>query len=146
MSAQFEPEGEDSHSSSIIDLIDSCKSATEFILALDWPNEYENARYLTGLSQVSRCRLSVPGRKVAHSHFASQTIAKSIEQYAKQLELMFVEEMFPRDPQDAIDKDVARPSAWLTKAKLAVQGDKKVEPFVFQAEVSRRTLSLMQEG
>lgn len=66
---------------------------------------------------------------------ASQTIAKSIEQYAKQLELMFVEEMFPRDPQDAIDKDVARPSAWLTKAKLAVQGDKKVEPFVFMAEV-----------
>lgn len=64
-----------------------------------------------------------------------QTIAKSIEQYAKQLEAMFVEEMFPRDPQDAIDKDVARPSAWLTKAKLAVQGDKKVEPFVFQAEV-----------
>nr|CRX79212.1 hypothetical protein ls5931a1_00048 [Leucosporidium scottii] len=111
--AQFEPEGDDSHSSSIIDLIDSCKSATDFILALDWPNEYENAKYLTGLSQ---------------------TIAKSIEQYAKQLELMFVEEMFPRDPQEAIDKDVARPSAWLTKAKLAVQGDKKVEPFVFMAE------------
>jgi hypothetical protein len=73
--------------------------------------------------------------------FASQTIAKSIEQYAKQLELMFVEEMFPRDPQEAIDKDVARPSAWLTKAKLAVQGDKKVEPFVFMAEVSRASLS-----
>jgi hypothetical protein len=73
-----------------------------------------------------------------HGRFrASQTIAKSIEQYSNQLESMFVEEMFPRDPQETLDQDVARPSAWLTKAKLAVQGDKKVEPFVFQPEVRR---------
>lgn len=51
-SMQFEPEGADSHSSSIVDLIDSCKSATDFIIKLKWPNEYENARYLTSLSQV----------------------------------------------------------------------------------------------
>lgn len=45
-------------------------------------------------------------------------------------------EMFPESTDDAIDPDVARPSAWLTKAKLAVQGDKRVQPFVFQPEVS----------
>lgn len=50
--SQFEPEGPDKHSSSIVDLIDSCKSATDFIIKLKWPDEYENARYLTGLSQV----------------------------------------------------------------------------------------------
>ncbi|KAM0786123.1 hypothetical protein ACM66B_006933 [Microbotryomycetes sp. NB124-2] len=110
---RFEPEGEDSHSSSIVDLIDSCKSATDFIVKLNWPNEYENAKYLTSLSKA---------------------IARSIELYATQLEDMFVSEMFPRHSQGPIDKDVARPSAWLTKAKLAVQGDKKVEPFVFRPE------------
>ena len=51
---QFLPEGVDSHSSSIVDLIDSCKSATDFIAKLKWPNEYENAKYLTALSHASR--------------------------------------------------------------------------------------------
>jgi hypothetical protein len=49
---------------------------------------------------------------------------------------MFMGEMFPQSVDPSIDQDVARPSAWMTKAKLAVQGDKKVEPFVFQPEVS----------
>jgi len=66
-----------------------------------------------------------------------QTIAKSIEQYSNQLESMFIDEMFPRKPEEALDQDVARPSAWLTKAKMVVQGDKKVEPFEFKAAVSR---------
>ncbi|KAI5481227.1 C2 domain protein [Pseudohyphozyma bogoriensis] len=114
-SDKFEPEvaSEDMHSTSIVDLIASCKSAADFILALDWPNEYENARYLTGLSQ---------------------TIAKSIEQYSNHLEGLFMEEMFPRRSAEHGDTDANRPSAWLTKAKLAVQGDKKVEPFIFRPE------------
>ncbi|GAA5951064.1 hypothetical protein JCM21900_005712 [Sporobolomyces salmonicolor] len=109
---KFEPEETATHSSSIVDLIESCKAPVEFILRLKWPNEYENAKFLTGLSR---------------------TIAKSIEQYSNQLEAMFIDEMFPRKPEEALDQDVARPSAWLTKAKLVVQGDKKVEPFEFQA-------------
>lgn len=109
----FAPEGEDGHSSSIVDLIASCRSATEFLEQLAWPDEEDNARYLTRLSQ---------------------TIAKSIEHYSNTLEALFLREMFPTKPsKDGVDKDVARPSAWLTKAKLAVQGDKKVEPFVFEA-------------
>lgn len=67
----------------------------------------------------------------------SQTIAKSIEQYAHQLEAMFIDEMFPRKPEEALNQDVARPSAWLTKAKMVVQGDKKLEPFEFQPTVRR---------
>ncbi|GAA6063594.1 hypothetical protein JCM10212_000988 [Sporobolomyces blumeae] len=107
----FEPEETATHSSSIVDLIESCKAPVEFILGLDWPNEFENAKFLTGLSR---------------------TIAKSIEQYSNQLESMYIDEMFPRKPEEALDQDVARPSAWLTKAKMVVQGDKKVEPFEFQ--------------
>ncbi|GAA6019542.1 hypothetical protein JCM10207_003737 [Rhodosporidiobolus poonsookiae] len=109
---KFEPEETATHSSSIVDLIESCKAPVDFVLKLNWPNEYENAKFLTGLSR---------------------TIAKSIEQYANQLEGMFIEEMFPRKADEALNQDVARPSAWLTKAKLAVQGDKKVEAFEFQA-------------
>ncbi|GAA5932210.1 hypothetical protein JCM10213_006785 [Rhodosporidiobolus nylandii] len=109
---KFEPEETATHSSSIVDLIESCKAPVDFVLKLQWPNELENAKFLTGLSR---------------------TIAKSIEQYANQLEGMFIDEMFPRKADEALNQDVARPSAWLTKAKLAVQGDKKVEPFEFQA-------------
>ncbi|GAA5862773.1 hypothetical protein JCM3774_001917 [Rhodotorula dairenensis] len=108
---QFEPEETATHSSSIVDLIDSCKAPVDFINNLRWPNEYENAKFLTALSR---------------------TIAKSIEQYAHQLEAMFIDEMFPRKPEEALNQDVARPSAWLTKAKMVVQGDKKLEPFEFQ--------------
>ncbi|SCV73141.1 BQ2448_7066 [Microbotryum intermedium] len=108
----FEPEGADGHSSSIIDLIDSCRSATDFILRLNWPDTYDNAQYLTALSQ---------------------TIAKSIERYASVLEAMFIDEMYPRGEQEQ-DPEAARPSAWLTKAKMVVQGDKKIQPFVFKPE------------
>ena len=65
-----------------------------------------------------------------------QTIAKSIEQYSLRLETLFLAEMFPRLEEGGLEQDVARPSAWITKARFAVQGDKKVEPFVFQASVS----------
>ncbi|GAA6018841.1 hypothetical protein JCM11491_006882 [Sporobolomyces phaffii] len=108
----FEPEETATHSSSIVDLIESCKAPVEFILGLKWPDEYGHAKFLTALSR---------------------TIAKSIEQYSNQLESMFIDEMFPRKPEEALDQDVARPSAWLTKAKMVVQGDKKVEPFEFKA-------------
>ncbi|GAA5911391.1 uncharacterized protein JCM6883_000082 [Sporobolomyces salmoneus] len=108
----FEPEETATHSSSIVDLIESCKAPVEFILSLKWPDEFGHAKFLTGLSR---------------------TIAKSIEQYSNQLESMFIDEMFPRKPEEALDQDVARPSAWLTKAKMVVQGDKKVEPFEFKA-------------
>ncbi|KAK4701807.1 hypothetical protein P7C70_g4424, partial [Phenoliferia sp. Uapishka_3] len=115
-SDQFVPEEEspDKHSSSVVDLIASCQSAADFIIALNWPNEYENSKYLTGLSQ---------------------TIAKSIQQYSSLLENMFIEEMFAKKAADAsAPLDPNRPSAWLTKAKLAVQGDQKIEPFVFRPE------------
>lgn len=122
-----------------MDLIDSCKSATEFILKLKWPDEYENARYLTGLSKVCLPPTDHENDKLTRP---GQTIAKSIEQYSAQLEGLFLAEMFPRQEEDSVDQDVARPSAWLTKAKLAVQGDKKVQPFVFQSQVGHVSLAL----
>lgn len=50
---QFEAEGIDRHSSSIVDLISSCQAAVRFIQDdLKWPDEVENAIFLTKLSRV----------------------------------------------------------------------------------------------
>jgi len=53
LNVQFEPEETATHSSSIVDLIESCKAPVEFILSLKWPEEYGHAKFLTGLSRVS---------------------------------------------------------------------------------------------
>ncbi|OAV98529.1 hypothetical protein PTTG_25578 [Puccinia triticina 1-1 BBBD Race 1] len=106
---KFSPEGNDSHSSSIIDLMDSCCSAVDFIQKLKWPNEYHNAKFMTKLSRI---------------------ISKSIEQYSGIIEESFVEEMFPKANTDA-DREANRSAIW-TRARLVVQGDKKPEAFQFQ--------------
>ena len=48
----FEPEETATHSSSVVDLIESCKAPVEFILGLEWPDEFGHAKFLTGLSRV----------------------------------------------------------------------------------------------
>ncbi|EGF99428.1 uncharacterized protein MELLADRAFT_50709 [Melampsora larici-populina 98AG31] len=106
---KFLPEGNDSHSSSVVDLMDSCKSAVDFVQKLNWPNEYQNAKFMTRLAR---------------------TISKSIEQYSQTMEQAFVSEMFPRANTDA-DREANRSAIW-TRAKLAVQGDKKPDAFNFQ--------------
>ncbi|KAI8456827.1 hypothetical protein BY996DRAFT_4579115 [Phakopsora pachyrhizi] len=106
---KFVPEGNECHSTSIIDLMDSCRSAVDFIQKLSWPNEYYNAKFLTRLSQ---------------------TISKSIEIYCRTMEEAFVEEMFPKASTDA-DREANRSAIW-TRARMAVQGDKKPEAFQFQ--------------
>lgn len=98
------------HSSSIDDLFGALQQPVDFILSLQWPDAYRNARFLTSLAKtVSRC----------------------IEQYCSMVEEMFMEEMFPRtaDGQDGNHKQ----SAWMVKAKQTLQGEKKIEPFLFQS-------------
>ncbi|PLW18368.1 hypothetical protein PCASD_00781 [Puccinia coronata f. sp. avenae] len=106
---KFTPEGNDSHSTSIIDLMDSCCSAVDFIQKLKWPNKYHNAKFMTKLSRI---------------------ISKSIEQYSSIIEQSFVDEMFPKADTEA-DREANRSAIW-TRARLVVQGDKKPEAFQFQ--------------
>lgn len=53
----FRPEdeldNEDKYTSSIRDLVDSCKGALQFVTDLDWPDEYQNAMFFTRLAAVS---------------------------------------------------------------------------------------------
>ncbi|KAF8124264.1 hypothetical protein K438DRAFT_1649950 [Mycena galopus ATCC 62051] len=104
-------EGEEGHSSSIVDLFDSLRSPIDFLQDLEWEDEYQDARFFTALSK---------------------TMSKAIEQYCRSVEGLFLTEMFPR-PTDYIQPQ--KSSAWLEKARqLAATGEKKVEPFNFQPE------------
>ncbi|KAJ7686809.1 hypothetical protein B0H17DRAFT_939979 [Mycena rosella] len=108
---KFQAEGTEGHSSSIVDLFDSLRSPIEFLQDLEWEDEYHEARFFTALSK---------------------SISKAIEQYCRNVEGLFLTEMFPR-PTDYLQPQ--KSSAWLEKARqLAAQGDKKVVPFNFQPE------------
>ncbi|KAK7039232.1 hypothetical protein VNI00_010137 [Paramarasmius palmivorus] len=108
---KFEAEDAEGHSSSIVDLFDSLRSPITFLQDLEWDNEYQNARFFTGLAKI---------------------ISKAVEQYCRNIETMFLTEMFPR-PNDYLQPQ--KSSAWLEKARqLAITGEKKVEPFHFQPE------------
>lgn len=107
---KFLAEGNEGHSSSIVDLFDSLRSPINFLQDLDWDDEYQDARFFTGLAK---------------------TLSKAIEQYCRSVETLFLNEMYPRadflQPQKS--------SAWLEKARqLAISGEKKVEPYNFLPE------------
>ncbi|CCO33125.1 putative protein C11E3,02c [Rhizoctonia solani AG-1 IB] len=104
-------EGEDRNSSSIVDLFGSLNSPIEFILDLEWPDEYHNARFMTRLAS---------------------TISQAIEKYCRSIEELFEQEMFPRS---GTDLQPQKQSAWLEKAKQYVSvGEKKIEVFNFTPE------------
>lgn len=108
---KFQAENVDGHSSSIVDLFDSLRSPIAFLQELEWSDEYQNARFSTGLSK---------------------SISKAIEQYCRGVEELFMTEMFPR-PTEYLQPQ--KSSAWLEKAKqLATTGEKKIEPFNFRPE------------
>ncbi|KAJ7222284.1 hypothetical protein GGX14DRAFT_694515 [Mycena pura] len=108
---KFQAEGSEGHSSSIVDLFDSLRSPINFLQDLEWQDDYQDARFFTSLSK---------------------SISKAIEQYCRSVEGLFLTEMFPR-PSEFIQPQ--KSSAWLEKARqLAIQGDRKVEPFNFQPE------------
>ncbi|CEL56741.1 putative protein C11E3,02c OS=Schizosaccharomyces pombe (strain 972 / ATCC 24843) GN=SPAC11E3.02c PE=4 SV=1 [Rhizoctonia solani AG-1 IB] len=108
---KFVPEGEDRNSSSIVDLFGSLNSPIEFILDLEWPDEYHNARFMTRLAS---------------------TISQAIEKYCRSIEELFEQEMFPRS---GTDLQPQKQSAWLEKAKQYVSvGEKKIEVFNFTPE------------
>ncbi|KAG5646183.1 hypothetical protein DXG03_004236 [Asterophora parasitica] len=108
---KFEAEGGEGHSSSIVDLFDSLRSPINFLQDLQWDDEYQSARFFTALSK---------------------TISKAVEQYCRNIESLFMGEMFPR-PTDYLQPQ--KSSAWLEKARqLTAQGEKRIEPFNFRPE------------
>ncbi|KAF8335868.1 uncharacterized protein EI90DRAFT_2912352 [Cantharellus anzutake] len=108
--SQFETEGEESHSSSIIDLFDSLKPPIDFLLELKWTDVYEEARFFTSLAK---------------------TISNAVQQYCRRIEDLFMAEMFPRPPPETQEKD--RMALLMERAKMTMGGERKIEPFNFMA-------------
>jgi len=50
---KFEPTSENGPSSSVTDLFTSFRSASRFIMELDWPDEQQLAHFATRLAKVS---------------------------------------------------------------------------------------------
>ncbi|KAJ7812022.1 hypothetical protein B0H14DRAFT_3090547 [Mycena olivaceomarginata] len=66
---KFQAEGTEGHSSSIVDLFDSLKSPIDFLLELEWEDEFQDARFFTALSR---------------------SVVKAIEQYCRAVEKLFM--------------------------------------------------------
>lgn len=104
---KFEAEGEEGHSSSIIDLFSNLKSPIDYLSDLHWPDPYQEAKFFTTLSK---------------------TVSKLIEEYCRTVEDLFMDEMFPRQ---ITDEKQTKQYAFIEKARLTISGEKKVEPFNF---------------
>ncbi|KAG8835271.1 hypothetical protein FRC17_004578 [Serendipita sp. 399] len=107
----FEPKGAERNSSSVVDLFYSLDTPINFLMDLEWPDPYQEARFCTSLAK---------------------TVSKLMEQYCRSIEETFMEEMFPRSADPYLQPQ--RQSAWLEKAKQSIQGEKKVDPFNFKPE------------
>ena len=57
LTMQFEPTRENGPSSSVGDLFDSFRSASDFLAALNWPDEYQLAQFSTKLAKVRNFQL-----------------------------------------------------------------------------------------
>ncbi|RGB39698.1 hypothetical protein C1646_602802, partial [Rhizophagus diaphanus] len=99
----------DTHSSSVVDLFTSFNQTIDFLKRLNWPNEYQAARYMTSLSR---------------------TISKALEQYCNVIEDKFKEDTFP--PEET-GQHVTKQSAWYVRTKTAIATD-KVVPFDIKPE------------
>lgn len=104
---KFEAEGEEGHSSSIVDLFSNLKSPIDFLSNLSWPDGYQEARFFTVLSK---------------------TVSKLVEEYCRMVEDLFMDEMFPRQNKD--DRQTKQ-YAFIEKARLTISGEKRADPFNF---------------
>ena len=131
MDNQFEAEGAEGHSSSIVDLFDSLRSPINFLEELEWSDDQQEAKFFTSLSKVIVTTVQSIVVKASILYY-SQTMSRAVEQYCRSVEELFMSEMFPR-PADYIQPQ--KSSAWLEKAKQFTSAtEKKLENFTFQPE------------
>ncbi|CAG8512939.1 13450_t:CDS:10 [Ambispora leptoticha] len=109
---EFKPiSSTDRNSSSVVDLFTSFNQTIEFLKRLNWPNEYQFARFMTSLSR---------------------TICKALEQYCTKMEVLFRADMFPEEERA---QETQKQSAWYVRAKTAIASDEKIIPFDFKPEL-----------
>ncbi|ORY22446.1 hypothetical protein BCR39DRAFT_473965 [Naematelia encephala] len=106
----FEPTSENGPSSSVTDLFDSFRSASTFIMELNWPDEGELAYFATRLAK---------------------TFSLSINDYCSKMEQLFAYDMSQGDAVQPA-QTAAKQKAWIEKAKstlASLQGERKIQAF-----------------
>ncbi|WVW78775.1 hypothetical protein I302_100737 [Kwoniella bestiolae CBS 10118] len=103
----FEPTSANGPSSSVTDLFDSFRSAVQFLMDLNWPDEQQLAGFATRLAKI---------------------ISISINDYCQNIEQLFSADM--RQTETVFT--AAKQKAWLEKAKstlASLQGERKLQAF-----------------
>jgi len=118
----FEPvdDAETQHSTSVVDLFDALAQQVRVLQALAWPDAY--------------------GLAVFFSQFA-HSMRRLVELYCEELEALYMAEMAPPPPltspaltfaTEALASLPPKHAAWVAKAKLTIQGEKRVTPFLLE--------------
>ena len=121
-SDSFEPvaEADTLHSTSVVDLFDALAQQVRALQALAWPDAYDLAVFFSQL---------------AHS------MRRLVELYCEELEALYMAEMTPPPPlsspalafaTEALASLPPKHAAWVAKAKLTIQGEKRVTPFLLE--------------
>jgi hypothetical protein len=115
---------ENGPSSSVTDLFDSFRSASEYLMDLSWPKEQQLANFATRLAKVSKFRW--------HGlYLTEQIFSISINDYCQKMEQLFAADMRQNDNQQPAQAE-AKQRAWIEKAKSTIanfQGEKKIVAF-----------------
>ncbi|WFD18208.1 hypothetical protein MCAP1_000409 [Malassezia caprae] len=118
----FEPvdDAETQHSTSVVDLFDALAQQVRVLQALAWPDAHGLAVFFSQL---------------AHS------MRRLVELYCEELEALYMAEMAPPPPltspalsfaTEALASLPPKHAAWVAKAKLTIQGEKRVTPFLLE--------------
>ncbi|ODQ53443.1 hypothetical protein SAICODRAFT_114863 [Saitoella complicata NRRL Y-17804] len=112
---QSENPDEPGHSSSVVDLFDQFWQAVGFLKDLEWPDEYQDAKFRTRLAKA---------------------FSLGIAQYCKRAEELFTYEttLKPAAEQEATSSAQPNTERWMAMARNAIRGRTRVEPFNFAPE------------
>jgi hypothetical protein len=111
------PDDEERHSVSVVDMFTSFKQSIEQIVALNWDDDVQYAKFMTTLSK---------------------SIGVGLARYCELLEQKFTKEMDRMTPEQEAATRQTRQEKWISLAKDLYAQKEKMEPFQFWPEVSRR--------
>jgi MUN domain len=112
---QLGPSDEERHSVSIIDIFQLFNQTINQIVALNWDNDLQYAKFMTALAR---------------------TIGSGIARYCEIVEGKFHKEMDRLTPEQEAASSQTRQERWVQIAKDAWNNKEKIEPFQFFPEVS----------
>ena len=137
---QFIPMVDNGPSTSVRDLFDSFRSASGFLIKLNWPDEAQLASFATRLAKVS---LRILFHDVSKACTDTQTFSLSLHSYCQKVEEAFADDMLTDElVQPPVPE--SKQQAWMEKFKSTLaqlQGEKTIQAFFnFTPTVNHRSL------